>query len=136
MGVAELQNEQNGVQNEINSVEGQKAVNNEKIGRLQLAKTAIEEIKDEVYTLYKAVDGKKEQKDTWAGSKYTDYFGFVADSFVYDYKAYYTLLDNYLDAICDKITQLQNENNSHDGLLGWLRSRWNSLANEINKIFN
>jgi len=93
-------------------------------------------VKSDIETLYKKIKNNYDKDDVWKGTKYNKYDEFTESDFLSNYKSYYKNMDTYLDAICDKIKQLKNENNEHDGMLGWLSSRWNDLTNTINKLLN
>ncbi len=132
----ELRNERLAKQREKAMKEARKAAVDAKIARLQHAKKQVTAVKSDVGTLKKNVKGKENQEDTWQGYHFTWYDDFVPGTFRSDYDAYHKELDTFLDAICDKITQLENESRDLGAGINWLVNALNSIGNAIEKLFN
>ena len=113
--------------------------NNEKIRRLEYAKSIIATAKQNVYQyrseFYSVYSGIG--SDTrWTGNVKNNVHNCANYEIWNNYGTYYTNVDATLDAICDAITQLENDNYQRGLVIGGLLSQINSLANMIEKYWN
>lgn len=106
----------------------------EKLERLEAAKKKVDDVLQNAKSLRDAVEKQREDLDTWKGTKFNTYRSMVENQFNPNYKTFCDQLDQYYDAICDKITQLENERNDQEGLLGWFKGRANDIGNSIEKL--
>lgn len=113
--------------------------NNAKIKRLQAVKKRVEESKSTANgrckELAKFAEGEEAFSD-WYGNmcnKTKESFSTVINP---KYTSYVNDIDDVLDAICDEITRLQNQNYTLDSDIGWLKSAINSLINKIRTLCN
>lgn len=134
-GYADLQREKSNAESQLSSTVSENQTLAEQIERLKSAKSIVSEeksnfssIKGRVRTI---IDGSYE----WKGQSF-DNFVRDGDNLNTENTSYYYAVDDALDAINDKITELENRIYSNDGLIGWLRSRINDLWNAIENFFN
>lgn len=72
----------------------------------------------------------------WTGNKANKTKNNISGNIVSSYSAYVKIIDNHLDALGDEITRIENKNKKLRGDILYLGSLINSLANEIEKLFN
>lgn len=109
-----------------------------KLNRLYRVKSTIEVQKNDANSRYKSIKIYAENSNyscNWVGNK-ADKTKDSIKNIVSSYSAYVKLIDNHLDALCDEITRLENQNKQLRGDILYLGSLINSLANEIEKLFN
>ncbi|MFZ2539571.1 MAG: DUF5082 family protein [Oscillospiraceae bacterium] len=136
MGREELESEKSRKQSEKAEHEREKAIIEEKLKRLRVSKSQIAMIKDNIGDLKKGVKEKEDQDETWKGYEYNWYHSFTSGTFRSDYDKYHSNVDDVLDDICNKITELENQSREEEGIIGWIASAINSLFNEIENLIN
>ena len=106
--------------------------------RLRTAKEVINSSYDNLQDLRAEV--KKDPnnfKSEWKGNKFTEYEAYVKDDIHGTiYYNYQTAVNGILDDLCDLITEYENRIYENEGVIGWLKSAINSLANAIEKLLN
>ena len=110
-----------------------------KLNRLYKAKSTLVSQKSSANDRYKSVKSYVESSDysyNWKGNKANKTKNNISGNIVSSYSAYVKLIDNHLDALCDEITRIENQNKQLRGDILYLGSLINSLANEIGKLFN
>ena len=115
------------------------AENEAKISRLQEAKQAIQQSKENVEAcadVWKTISLNFEADQDWEGAHKNDILNCMSTAVETDYNTYISNIDAVLDAICDEITRLENENWKTMGIIGHLSALINSLWNENSKLFN
>lgn len=113
--------------------------NSNKISRLKSAKRSVESSKSQLSSRRNQLRGKANSQDTygqWVGSTQKQTRDFLANDVIGEYNYYIYLVDNRLDAICDEITRLENENGHLLGVIGDLHEAINNLLNELEKATN
>ncbi len=104
--------------------------------RLKPVKEDLTELKKEFKSNKKTDSRLKDKKYKWKGSKYSD-FDYRMETVVEANDSYYKgSIDYVLDSLNDEITRIENQRLNELGLLGRLGSMINSLANEIENLFN
>lgn len=116
-------------QRTINSCRG-------KISRLKAAKDSMVSQKDGVQEMKRMARNNHGDIDDWKGKKQQEYEKLVEDGLLTGYGDYEEQTDRVLDEINNEITRLENQINDQDGLVGWLKSKVNSLGNYIENLFN
>lgn len=106
----------------------------EKLSRLRSAKRKVVSIQQEVSDIKFSIKYRSAQPD-WEGKNKDN---LIEDWAVFNqkYEAFQSELDNYYNSICDKITQLENQKNEQNGIIGWCNSQINHLGNMIEKLFH
>lgn len=135
----DLQWERRNCRRKKSSYESEQAINKTKIDRLEIAKTQITSLKSDAEDLcdgFKSTSSVFASETSWIGRKKDDISTCMDSSVCKDYSTYVIKVDEVLDAICDEITRLENENWEKKIIIGRLASRINSLANSIEKHFN
>ncbi|MBC1514218.1 DUF5082 domain-containing protein [Listeria booriae] len=132
--VDDLKRDQKRNQTEMDRCLSESASIDEKLERLEAAKKKVDDALQNAKLLRDTVEKQREELATWKGTKFNVYRSIVENSFSSDYKTFCNRLDEYYDDICDKITQLENERNDQEGLLGWFKSRANDIGNQIEKL--
>lgn len=126
-------------QTKINKQNAICEANNAKIDRLDTVKNVIKTQKDNVYQ-YRSdfysvfTDLKDETK--WVGCVMDDIYNCANLEVWNDYGTYYDNIDIVLDAIYDKITELENDNCERSLIIGGFVSKINSLWNSLEKDWN
>lgn len=107
-----------------------------RIKQLKKAKESVSDLKKDFNSNQKLDKKLYKEKKEWEGSNH-DQFKSNMEILVAQNEDYYKNgLDKVLDALNDEITRLENKLNDDRGLWGWLCSKFNSLGNEIEKMFN
>ena len=113
--------------------------NDEKIRRLKAVKNNLEIQKDTAKSrrdsLKDYVESAQELTE-WSGDKRDKTVNEINNMIVPEYKTYVDRIDEILDAVCDEITRLQNENYRMNGDILGLVSAINSLINKIRTLCN
>jgi len=105
-----------------------------KIDRLEAAKVKVNTAHNDAQALEQSIKGY-DPSALWAGTCYNSYDLQKADAtsksgvFVRD------INDDY-NAICDKITELKNQQAEGRGIIGWCQTAWNNLSNEWSKLWH
>ncbi len=113
--------------------------NNEKIRRLKVVKKNLETQKDTAKIRYDSLKDYAENAQEltdWIGDKRDKTVNEFNNMIVPEYKTYVDRIDEILDAVCDEITRLQNENYRLNGDILGLVSAINSLINKIRTLCN
>ena len=108
------------------------------VERLKTAKEMINLNYDNLQDLRAEV---KEDPDNfeseWKGNKFTEYEAYVKDDIHGTiYYNYQVAVNDILDDLCNLITEYENRIYENEGVIGWLKSKINSLSNAIEKILN
>lgn len=130
-----LNNQKSSTESQISSVQNENRLLNEQIDRLYQVKEIIKTEKGEFDDIKKSVEQIIDEGYEWKGDTY-DKFKSNGSYLKEDNNSYYNSIDDVLDAVNDKITELENRIYSNEGLLGQLQSWWNSLCNSIENLFN
>lgn len=110
-----------------------------KLERLYRVKSTLEVQKGYANDRCKGIKSYVEGSDYsvgWMGSRADMTRNNISEHIVGSYQAYVQSIDGHLDAVCDEITRLENENSQLSWDILHLGSLINSLANEIEKLFN
>lgn len=113
--------------------------NSEKIDRLKQVKYTLGIKKGEAksqYSQLKNYAGDFCGNQDWTGDKFTKVTGTLNNTIVTEYDKYVDRIDEVLDAVCDKITELENKNYQLHGDILHFVSCINSLINKIEKLCN
>lgn len=130
-----LNRQKNSAETQMSEVRSQNRQLNDKIERLKSAKSIVETEKENFKAIKKGVSNIIDDGYEWKGDTY-DKFKNNGSYLNEDHSNYYASIDLVLDAINNKITELENQIYRNDGVLGQLRSWWNSLCNSIENLFN
>lgn len=137
--LSEARAQKNGYEAQKSEHENQRAINEDKIERLKAARTSMENIKAQLTSRKDTLKTFAESADTygdWYGDKVVEVQGILTTDIPAEYNSYIDHVDDILDAICNEITRLQNENYELDGIIGQLCSWINSLLNKIRTLGN
>lgn len=120
------------------SYESERAAVREKLDRLKEAKRNVSNVKNNMVDPARDDISNKLGKhaDTWQGTVYENVYEVHAYGIMSNYNNYYDDVDYILDAICDEITRLENENRHLGTLLNAVINTLNSIGNEIEKLLN
>ncbi len=120
----------------ISDCQSEKARLKAKIERLKKAKLELVSRKEEVRSkkLYASLNHGSVSE--WKGTKKDEYKSQVEEELLSGYGTYYEQTDQALDEINNEVTRLENDIYEQEGIIGWLRSRVNSLANSIENLMN
>lgn len=138
----ELQNarsQKSGYERERESKESTCRQNREKISRLKTVKSNLETQKAVAKGRYQSLKDYAQsgsQFTEWTGDKSTKTVNEFNSTIVPGYDTYVDRIDEILDAVCDEITRLENENMQLNGDILYLGSLINSLINTIEKLCN
>ena len=130
-----LNNQKSSTESQISSVQNENRLLNEQIDRLYQVKEIIKTEKGDFDDIKKSVEQIIDEGYEWKGDTY-DKFKSNGSYLKEDNNSYYNSIDDVLDAVNDKITELENRIYSNEGFLGQLQSCWNSLCNSIENLFN
>lgn len=138
----ELQNarsQKSGYERERESKESTCRQNREKISRLKTVKSNLETQKAIAKGRYQSLKDYAQsgsQFTEWTGDKSTKTANEFNSTIAPGYDTYVDRIDEILDAVCDEITRLENENMQLNGDILYLGSLINSLINTIEKLCN
>lgn len=124
---------------QLHAAQREKAENDRKIARLKPAKKSMQQIKNRLEDRSRRQKSTARKDETYCGwvgktqQKAEDNFGSSIPS---EYSRYIRSVDSVLDAICDEITRLENENARLLGLIGYLIATINSILNAMEKATN
>ncbi|WP_066891379.1 DUF5082 family protein [Clostridium nigeriense] len=110
-----------------------------KLNRLYNVKSTLANQKSYANDRYKNIKSYVESSSyshNWTGNKANKTKNNISGNIVSSYSAYVKSIDSHLDALCDEITRIENQNKQLRGDILYLGSLINSLANEIAKLFN
>ena len=111
----------------------------EKSSRVKTVKSNLETQKAVAKGRYQSLKDYAEsgsQFTEWTGDKSTKTANEFNSTIVPGYDTYVDRIDEILDAVCDEITRLENENMQLNGDILHLGSLINSLVNTIEKLCN
>ena len=132
-------NEKSGYEKQKEEKENICRENDEKNRRLKVVKKKLEKQKGQAKGKY---DSRKEDAEgageftEWIGDKRDKTVNEFNNTIVPGYKTYVDRIDEVLDAVCDEITRLQNDNLSLNGDILGIVSAINSLINKIRTLCN
>ncbi|MEE0931029.1 MAG: DUF5082 family protein [Acutalibacteraceae bacterium] len=130
-----LTSQKNSAETQMSEVQSQTQQLNNQIKRLKSAKSIVETEKENFKAIKKGISNIVDDDYEWKGDTY-DKFKNYGSYLNEDHSNYYDSIDMVLDSINNKITELENQIYRNDGILGELRSWWNSLCNSIENLFN
>lgn len=133
------QYQKSGYQSSRSAKQRQYDDNTGKLNRLYRVKHTIEIQKGYANERYKSIKSYVEGSSyptNWVGNKANETKRNIENDIVNAYRKYIVSIDEYLDAVCDEITRLENVNAQLNWDILHLGSLINSLANEIEKLFN
>ncbi|NLP47088.1 MAG: DUF5082 domain-containing protein [Epulopiscium sp.] len=110
-----------------------------KLKRLYKVKSTLQAQKGNANSRHKGIKSYAESSSysyNWTGNKADRTKNNIRNRIVSSYSTFVKQIDNHLDALCDEITRLENENKRLNGDIFYLGSLINSLTNEIEKLFN
>lgn len=131
----QLSSEKSNAENEMSYIESMNQELSQQIEVLKQAKTIVSDEKGDFNIIKKTVRECVDNSYEWKGDNY-DTFVNNGSSLKGDNDSYYTSIDNALDRINDKITELENKIYENEGILGSLKICWNNLCNAIENLFN
>lgn len=108
----------------------------EKIAKLKEVKPKVAGIKEDIREINRQLYEKIWEQERWLGNNRNKYNEGIMENLVMPHQNYYKAVDDILDSINDAITRMENEIYEQQGVLGTLRSWWNSLCNELSNCFN
>lgn len=114
-------------------------INNRKIRRLKKAKQEMVQNKTRLNSrasYEKSLARSDSTYGEWTGNTQKELCNFFSSTIPSEFRYYIYLVDNVLDAICDEITRLENENYRLNGLIGELIAAINSLINAMETATN
>lgn len=123
-------------QSDINEAKRRIEANTDTLRRLENAKKRIRLLKDEFKSIEKANKELKKEKHKWKGERQNKFMQDMRhiDSVCHYY--YLNHLDRIHDEINDRMTKIENEIMSDNGIIGNLAASINSIGNEIENLFN
>lgn len=137
--IRQKQNKRYSYQSTKNSKQRTYDKNAAKLTRLYRVKTTLEIQKGNANERHKSiksyVEGSGYSTD-WTGNKANKTEKNISENIVSSYSAYVNDIDSHLDALCNEITRVENQNSQLSWDILHLGSLINSLANEIEKLFN
>ena len=107
----------------------------DKLERLRSVRQTLYDCCDSFRDVKKSVQRVIRDDYDWTGENFSR-FSTYSSSLMDENDAYGRNLDAVRDAINDEITRLENDMYRQEGLIGYLRALLNSLANEIQNLFN
>lgn len=137
--IRQKQGEKSGYECSKSEKESRVRNNNQKLNRMYSAKSILETQKGYAYERYRLIKAYAEDGNFpagWTGNNARQTKSNFDNNVVPLYKTYINSIDECLDALCDEITRIENENNRLNGDIWSLVSIINSIANEIEKLFN
>lgn len=131
---AELCGQKSSAENQLSSKELENLELAEQITLLKDARKIVYKEKYEFEQVIKRIQTVIESSYKWKGQNFDD---FIIDCNTLNDNNYIYLdsIDNVLDEINDKITELENQMCSNEGVIGWLRVRINELFYAIENLF-
>ncbi|MBE6052870.1 MAG: DUF5082 domain-containing protein [Clostridium sartagoforme] len=137
--ISQKQNRRSSYQSSKSSKQRTYDNNVAKLNRLYKVKSTLETQKGYANDRYKNLKSYVEASgysQNWTGNKANKSKDYISGNIVGSYNGYVKQIDNHLDALCDEITRIENENMQLRGDILRLGSLINSLTNEIQKLFN
>ncbi len=137
--ISQKQSEKYGYQSSRSSKQNTYDANVGKLNRLYKVKSTLETQKGNANDRYKGIKSYVEGSSYsagWTGKKADNTYNNIHENIVNSYHTYVKAIDVNLDSLCDEITRIENQNKQLHGDILHLGSLINSLANEIEKLFN
>ena len=106
------------------------------LSRLKPVKEEVSAIKAEFSSLMSRDEDILGDQGSWKGTTWGDFTACMSDVEGANNYYYINTLDACLDALNNRITEIENKKLGEFGLLGKLGSLVNSLANQIENYFN
>ena len=128
--VCEARSEKSAREREKAEKESKRAANEKKIERLKTARDSIQSRKE----LEKYANG--DEIGEWIGKEQTATVYSIEGNVVGQYNTYIERIDDVVDALCNEITRLENENMQLSWDVLHIGSLINSLVNEIRTLCN
>lgn len=107
----------------------------EQIERLKAAKETISAEKSEYYSVKLDVQKIAYGFYQWKGDTF-DSFSDEAQDLVSHSNEYYLKIDDAIDSINSKITELKNRMEENNDIIGWCRSRLRDIGTMLENLFN
>ena len=107
----------------------------EQIDRLKAAKKIIAAEKTEYVSLKMNVNNIANGFYQWKGDTYDSFSGDAQD-LVTKSNEYYLKIDDAIDDINSKITELKNRMEENNDIIGWCRSRLRDIGTMLKNFFN
>ena len=107
----------------------------EQIDRLKAAKKIIAAEKTEYVSLKMNVNNIANGFYQWKGDTYDSFSGDAQD-LVTKSNEYYLKIDDAIDDINSKITELKNQMEENNDIIGWCRSRLRAIGTMLENFFN
>lgn len=107
----------------------------EQIDRLKAAKKIISPEKRAFVSIKMNIQYIAYGSYQWKGENFDSFNGDVNDFFS-DSNKYYLSIDDALDDINNKITELKNRMDENNDIIGWCRSRLRDIGTMIENCFN
>lgn len=137
--ISQKESQKSSYQSSVNSKQRTYNNNKARIERLKKVKATLETQKGYANERYKNIKSYVESSNfsiNWTGNNADKTKKNISEKIVSAYKSYVGEIDRHLDAVCDEITRIENENYRLNGDILRLRSWINDLTNEIEKLFN
>lgn len=130
-----LVGEQSAAQSDLDDAHHDYLRTQDKLERLRSVRQTLYDCCDSFRGVKKSVRRVIRDDYDWTGENFSR-FSTYSSSLMDENDAYCRNLDAARDAINDEITRLENDMYRQEGLIGYLRALLNSLANEIQNLFN
>lgn len=135
--LGQLYSQRNACYRQQAQYESDRAVVKEKIRRLKATKQSVERIKADAEGAKNYIASKMDaHRETWVGTKQHEVEDIHQNGINTGFQTYYNDVDYVLDAICDEITRLENENRNLGFLLNAVVNKLNDISNAIEKWLN
>lgn len=122
-------------ENQLNDIEFWNRELSQQIEELESAKAVVKNEKENFKSIKKSVKTCIDEKYEWKGEHF-DTFSENGSILKSDNDTYYKSIDQALDDICDKITELENKKYENEGLFLITKTILNEIGNAFEKLFN
>lgn len=130
-----LSNQKAEAENQLNDIEFWNRELSQQIEELESAKAVVKNEKENFKSIKKSVKTCIDEKYEWKGEHF-DTFSENGSILKSDNDTYYKSIDQALDDICDKITELENKKYENEGLFLITKTILNEIGNAFEKLFN
>ena len=136
--VCEARSEKSAREREKAEKESKRAANEKKIERLKTARDSIQSQKNSPKAKRKKLEkyANGDEMGEWIGKEQTATVYSIEGNVVGQYNTYIERIDDVVDALCNEITRLENENMQLSWDVLHIGSLINSLVNEIRTLCN
>lgn len=136
--VCEARSEKSAREREKAEKESKRAANEKKIERLKTARDSIQSQKNSAKAKRKKLEkyANGDEIGEWIGKEQTATVYSIEGKVVGQYNTYIERIDDVVDALCNEITRLENENMQLSWDVLHIGSLINSLVNEIRTLCN